>query len=126
MRLRRAGPDDVDRILQIRAEVRENRLSDPSAVRRPQTLAFVDRGLIHVAETARGVDGFSAADPDDGFLWALFVAPQAEGRGLGAALLAAALADLRASGLTSARLETDPGTRAEGVYRRRGCGSPRA
>ncbi|MEM1316249.1 MAG: GNAT family N-acetyltransferase [Pseudomonadota bacterium] len=120
MILRRATPDDVPRILEIRAEVRENRLADPAAVRRPQVLAFIDRGRIHVAGAAAGVDGFSAANPEDGFLWALFVAPRAEGRGLGGALLAAALDDLRAAGLSRARLETDPGTRAEAFYRRRG------
>lgn len=120
MMLRRAAPNDVARILEIRAEVRENRLADPAAVRAPQVRAFIERGLIHVAEIDGAVRGFSAANPEDGFLWALFVAPEAEGRGLGAALLAAALDDLRAAGLTRARLETDPGTRAEAFYRRRG------
>lgn len=120
MRLRRADAGDVARVLKIRGEVRENRLSDPASVGPADVMAFVERGLLHVAEGDEGVDGFSAANPDDGFLWALFVAPRAEGRGLGAALLDAALHDLRAAGLARARLETDPGTRAERFYKRRG------
>lgn len=115
--LRRAGPADLPRITAIRAAVRENRLTDPAAVTEADLDWFIGGGRTWVAEEAGEVMGFSAADTLDGSVWALFVAPGAEGRGLGRALLAAALGDLAAAGHGEARLSTDPGTRAERLYR---------
>jgi GNAT superfamily N-acetyltransferase len=64
--------------------------------------------------------GFSAADTRDGSVWALFVDPAHEGRGIGRALLARVCTALRGAGHHVARLGTAPGTRAERFYRRDG------
>ena len=114
--LRRARADDVPRIWEIRHSVRENRLEDPGKVTDAEVADTLARGLFHLAVSGGRVLGFSAAEPRDGTIWALFVDPAAEGRGLGRALLAAAVDDLAAAGWRVARLTTGPGTRAERFY----------
>lgn len=118
--IRRAGPADIPALMAIRAAVRENRLSDPAKVPEQAYRDWIAGPGIWLWEEAGGVLGFAAADPRDGSVWALFVAPAAEGRGIGRALLPAALADLRAAGWRRARLATERGSRAERFYRRDG------
>ena len=118
--IRQAETRDLDRLIEIRAIVRENRLRDPLSVTRDDYLWFVGKRLIWVAEAGGEIAGFSAGDPRDGTIWALFVDPACEGAGLGAQLLAKACADLAAGGFRSARLFTDPETKAARLYRRLG------
>jgi GNAT superfamily N-acetyltransferase len=106
--------------MQIRHAVRENRLSDPGSVTAADVAAFIARAPVWVWEEAGTVQGFSAADLADGSIWALFVDPDHEGRGIGRALLARACASLREAGHTAATLSTGPGTRAERFYRAAG------
>ncbi|MEQ8817764.1 MAG: GNAT family N-acetyltransferase [Thalassobaculum sp.] len=115
--IRRAGADDVPAMVRIRAAVRENVLSDPARVPAEAYHGFIDHAGIWLWEEAGRVLGFTAADPADGTVWALFVDPEAEGRGIGRALLPRALDDLRAAGWERARLTTQPGSRAERFYR---------
>jgi GNAT superfamily N-acetyltransferase len=116
--LRRATHADTPRIFEIRDSVRENRLSDPAAVTEAHVAWFVDNGPIWVWEEADGtVAGFSAGDPRDGWVWALFVAPGHEGKGIGRALLKATCGTLQSAGHATATLSTEPGTRAERHYR---------
>ena len=49
-------------------------------------------------------------------MWALFVAPGYEGKGIGRALLTATCDSLRRRGHRVAALSTEPGTRAERHY----------
>jgi len=106
--------------MRIRAAVRENVLDDPGKVPAGAYLGFIDRSAIWVWDEGGRILGFSAADPGDGTVWALFVEPDAEGRGIGRALLPRALDELRAGGWERARLTTGPGSRAEAFYRRGG------
>ena len=115
--LRRAGPQDIDELIRIRGAVQENRLRDPGSVTREDYVWFVSRGLVWLAEVEARIAGFSAGDPRDGTIWALFVDPICEGQGLGARLLAKACEDLKAQGHSMLRLSTDPGTRAARLYR---------
>jgi len=115
--LRRATQADVDRIREIRDGVRENILSDPSRVTSADIAWFLDHGPIWVWEEHGIVAGFSAGDPRDGRIWALFVASGHEGKGIGRTLLKAACDTLRAAGHAQATLSTEPGTRAERHYR---------
>lgn len=122
---RRASPSDIPRLIDIRSTVRENRLSDPASVTPADYEWFVDQRRVWVAEHQGAVVGFSASDPRDGSIWALFLDPASQGLGLGAALLTRACEDLARDGHATARLTTDPGTRAERLYRRLGwqdCG----
>jgi GNAT superfamily N-acetyltransferase len=119
--LRRATAVDVPGIREIRDSVQENRLSDPSRVTEADIAWFLEHGPIWVWEEDDGtVAGFSAGDPRDGWVWALFVAPGHEGKGIGRALLRATCDRLRDAGHATATLSTDPGTRAERHYRAAG------
>jgi GNAT superfamily N-acetyltransferase len=120
MTIRQAAASDTERLIFIRAAVRENRLRDPGAVTRADYDWFVLRGLVWVIEIEGRVAGFSAADPRDGTIWALFVDPAYEGVGAGALLLSRACADLTAVGHKTARLWTDPGTKAARLYQKLG------
>lgn len=113
-------PSDIARLAEIRAAVRENRLTDPGAVTRADYDRFIAEGLMWVAEDRGRIAGFSASDPNDGSIWALFVDPEHEGRGIGHELFERALRDLSDRGHRTAKLTTDPGTRAERFYRARG------
>src|SRR5215510_3304795 len=84
--IRSATRDDVPRIMEIRAGVRENRLRDPSRVTVEDVCWFVDNPGIFVWIEESKVVGFSAADPRNGSIWALFVEQAYEGRGIGRAL----------------------------------------
>ena len=118
--VRRARVENIPVLMRIRAAVRENRLSDPAKVPAEAYRAFIDGPGIWLCADGDSILGFSAADPADGTIWALFVDPAAEGLGIGADLLSRALNDLRRAGWDEARLSTGPGTRAERFYRRHG------
>jgi GNAT superfamily N-acetyltransferase len=115
--IRRATPADVARISEIRFAVRENRLADPSRVTPADVAWFIEHPGIWVWDDGGRIVGFAAADPRDATIWALFVDPAHERRGIGRALLDAACGVLRAAGHPFATLTTDPGTRAERFYR---------
>lgn len=119
-RLRKAQSPDIPRLMELRAAVRENRLTGPSRITAADYLRFIDTAAIWVWEDSAGILGFSAGDPRDGSIWALFVDPGFEGRGIGRALLQRACEALRAAGHRRAVLGTEPGTRAERFYLRNG------
>lgn len=114
--IRKARTSDIPALARIRAAVRENVLSDPSKVPTTAYQTFIDRSAIWVWEEDGRVLGFCAADPGDGTIWALFVDPAEEGRGIGRHLLPCALEDLKRAGWTEAHLMTDVGSRAERFY----------
>ena len=119
-RLRQAVPADWPEVMALRLSVAENRLSDPSKV----TQAMYEDYILHagrgwVAETDGRIAGFCIA-ARDGEVWALFVRPGLEGRGLGQVLMTACVDWLTSLGVGEAVLETGAGTRAERFYRRFG------
>ena len=120
MSIRAATLDDVLRIREIRAAVRENRLSDPERVSHADVVAFIRRCGVWVWEEDGRILGFSAGDLADGTIWALFVDPACERGGIGQALIARSCEGLRAAGHAVATLATEPGSRAERFYRRNG------
>jgi GNAT superfamily N-acetyltransferase len=118
MTIRLATSGDIARIFEIRFGVNENRLSDPSVVTEAHVARFIADGALWVWQEADGlITGFSGSDKRDGSIWALFVAPGHDGKGIGRALLKTACDALRAAGHTTATLTTEPGTRAERHYR---------
>lgn len=116
--IRLATTADTPRILEIRHSVGENALRDPGAVTEADLRWFIDQGAFWVWQDAGGeTTGVAGSDPRDGSIYALFVAPGHEGKGIGRALLTRACEALRAAGHQEAWLTTAPGTRAERHYR---------
>lgn len=106
--------------MEIRAEARENRLRDPSRVTAADVCWFIDNpGIFAWVEDGRIV-AFSAADPRNGNIWALFVDAAHERRGIGRALFERACDILINAGCPRMWLTTWPGTRAERFYRAAG------
>ncbi len=118
--IRRATEDDIPRITEIRNNVRENKLTDPTRVTIEHVRWFISNPGIFVWEEAGKVVGFSTADPRNGSIWALFMDQAYEGRGIARALFEQACAVLKDAGFERMWLTTDPGTRAEAFYRAAG------
>jgi len=119
--IRKATRADHPRISEIRLSVRESCLSK-SKYDLVEAVAdwIFDNSTFWAWEEDGAVQGFSAADPRDGTIFALFVHPSYERRGIGRALLPLACQILRDSGHAIATLTTAAGTRAERFYRRDG------
>jgi GNAT superfamily N-acetyltransferase len=121
IRFRRAASADIPAMSAIRLSVRENVLSDPSRVTLQMYEDYLDRqGRGWVAEVDGVVAAFSYADSEHASIWALFVSPQYEGRGLGQALLELAATWLFGLGHARVTLSTTPGTRADRFYAAQG------
>jgi len=118
--IRRAGLADIADLMRVREAVRENRHFGPNKVTCEDVADFLRTGEIWIWEEDCRIMGFSAGDAQDGWIWALFVDPDHEGRGIGRALLACACRTLVRAGFDSATLTTEPGTRAARFYRRAG------
>jgi GNAT superfamily N-acetyltransferase len=107
--------------MEIRSEVTENVLSDPSKVTPQLVTEYLEsRGRGWVCEEGGRVLGFVVADRSTATIWALFLRPEAEGRGIGTALLGLAVAWLFSLGNGSVSLRTETGTRADRFYAARG------
>ena len=105
----------------LRMSVRENVLSDPNAVRLEHYGAILaNGGRGWVWDEGGAIRGFAIVDTRNENVWALFVAPGAEGRGIGSRLHDAMLAWYFSTGATRLWLSTGGGTRAERLYRRAG------
>lgn len=118
--IRSARPDDIPALMRIRAAVKENRLTNPDRVPASAYTEFMAISTIWVWEHHQDIGGFAACDPRNGTIWALFVDPALEGRGIGRALMPPVLEDLRRAGWSNARLGTEADSRAEAFYRRQG------
>ena len=118
--IRRATGADRARISEIRLSVKENILRDPARVTPDMVTWFIDNPGIWLWEEDGKVLGFSAADTRDGTVFALFIDPGHEGRGIGRALFAKALDSLREAGHRTGSLTTQPGSRADRFYQRAG------
>lgn len=101
--------------------VRENILADPSRVTEDATVNAITReGRGWVAIEEGRLLGFSIALRSPPTIWALFIDPAHEGRGLGQRLLQEAVDWLWSEGAAVIRLSTDPDTRAERFYDQQG------
>jgi GNAT superfamily N-acetyltransferase len=121
--IREAIGADMPGIARVRTSVRENLLTTEQLAQRGITNASVAASLLvdrkgWVADCGKEIVAFSMADRADPSIFALFVLPEHEGRGLGNRLL-----DLALRWLWDARLvwlTTSPDTRAARFYERRG------
>jgi GNAT superfamily N-acetyltransferase len=118
--IRRARPEDHARVTEIRNNVKENVLRDPSRVTIEMYKWFEQNPGVWVWEENGHILGFSAADTRDGTIWALFIDPAHEGRGIGRALFTKACGVLREARHKTGSLTTQPGSRADRFYQKAG------
>jgi GNAT superfamily N-acetyltransferase len=119
-RLRPATRADLPRIHAVRHGTAENRLTDPALVTDAEVAWYMEKAIFLVSEDTTGVQGFTCANHQTGYVWALFVIDAAQGRGHGTALLDAAMERLRQAGHRQAFLTTGKGTKAEAFYQSKG------
>jgi GNAT superfamily N-acetyltransferase len=126
MTIRLADEHDIQQMQRIRLSVLENRLSDPSRVQTHHYRAMLQSGRGWVCEVDGCITGFAVVDLEAASLWALFVDPAYERRGIGRQLHDAAVEWLFAAGVARITLTTEPGTRAEHFYQSAGweCMAP--
>lgn len=118
---RRATTADIPAMSRIRLAVNENRLRDPARITRQMYEDFLERdGRGWVAQIDGDIVAFSYANSLDGSIWALFVDPAHEGKGLAKALLRLATTWLFETGFAEITLETGAGTRADAFYAHQG------
>ncbi|WRW33450.1 GNAT family N-acetyltransferase [Enterobacter wuhouensis] len=124
IRTRLALPSDIKGIFDVRTSVKENHLSREEMERMGITESVVTNMIeksrcAWVAEEGGKVTGFSMILPDEACLFAAFVLPKYEGRGLGRILVGLAEQEIFKHHEV-AWLETDKNSRAAGFYRRLG------
>ncbi len=112
--------DDIPAMMALRLSVRENRLSHPGQVTEADCHPYVERGHMWVWEEDGAILGIAASDCATGWIWALFVRPGHEARGIGRALFSVACDALIRAGCRTLTLSTDPDTRAARFYRAAG------
>lgn len=118
---RRATSADIPAMSAIRLAVRENVLSDPRKVTLAMYEDYLDRlGRGWVAEVDGVVVGFAYGARADASIWALFVRPEHERKGIGKRLLALATEWLFAVGAERVVLSTEAATRADRFYAAQG------
>jgi|SRR5688572_2259335 GNAT superfamily N-acetyltransferase len=121
MIFREALITDIPRIQIVRNSVKENRLSDPALVPDKEVEDYITRrGKGWVCETGDSIIGFAIADLQDNNIWALFIQPGHEGKGIGKRLHDDMLNWYFEQNKNSVWLGTSPGTRAEMFYRKAG------
>jgi GNAT superfamily N-acetyltransferase len=118
---RRAVSADIPAMSKIRLAVTENILSDPTRITVEMYEDYLEKsGRGWVAESADEIVAFCYADKINASIWALFVRPGHEGRGLGKALLLQAVDWLFEAGHERVHLTTGADTRADRFYAAQG------
>jgi GNAT superfamily N-acetyltransferase len=127
MQFRVACDADIPAIFEVRTSVRENHLSLEELARRGITPDSIREMMgstsrAWVAEEDGRVVAFSMANAAGATVWAMFVRPEHEGRGIGRELMRRAEEWLFSRGCGEIWLLTDrnPRVRANGFYQRLG------
>lgn len=121
MNIRTATKEDIQEIQKVRNAVRENRLSDPGMVTDQDCESYLTiRGRGWVAEEEGKIVGFAIADLQEHNIWALFLLPEFEQKGLGKLLHHTMLDWYFDQTDETVWLSTAPGTRAATFYRMQG------
>lgn len=121
MLIREANIADIGQIQVVRNAVKENTLSDPNLVTDEDCRVFItERGKGWVCELKDQIVGFSIADLEENNIWALFVHPGFDNRGIGRLLHDVMVDWYFTKTKHTVWLGTAPGTRAESFYRKAG------
>jgi GNAT superfamily N-acetyltransferase len=118
---REASIDDIEQIFVVRYAVKENMLSDSDLVNEHECETYLTvRGKGWVCEIDNQITGFAIADLKDHNIWALFILPAYEKRGIGRQLQRIMLNWYFSQTQETVWLGTNPDTRAESFYRKSG------
>lgn len=118
---REAKIEDIEQIQIVRNSVKENTLSNPNLVTDKDCEIFLTvRGKGWVCEIENRIVGFAIADLQDNNIWALFLHPEFEKKGIGRQLHKIMLDWYFMQTKTTVWLGTAFNTRAEQFYRRAG------
>ncbi|MEO5943490.1 MAG: GNAT family N-acetyltransferase [Ferruginibacter sp.] len=121
MSIREAKIADIKQIQVVRNSVTENTLSNPDLVSDQDCEEFMTvRGKGWVCEINDQIVGFAIADLKENNIWALFLDPQFEGKGIGQQLHKAMLDWYFTQTKDKVWLGTAFNTRAEQFYRKAG------
>ena len=121
MRFREATVKDVAQLQIVRHSVKENVLSDPNLVPDADVIDYItNRGKGWVCEDGERIVGFSIADIKGANVWALFIEPEYEGKGIGKELHRRMLDWYFSQTDHTVWLSTAPQSRAERFYRKAG------
>jgi ribosomal protein S18 acetylase RimI-like enzyme len=123
--IREANLADIPAIFAVRTAVKENAATIERLAELGITPALVGDALkSHCKAWVTNLDGhvvgFVIADMSTKSIWALFVLPEFESRGIGKALMLYAVRWLKETGADRCWLTTGSDTRAAGFYRRLG------
>ncbi len=121
MILREAEVHDIPELHRIRLSVRENALSNPGLITPADYEEFLmKKGKGWLAEEEGTVQGFAIVDLEGNNIWALFVHPQSEGKGMGRRLHDTMMDWYFAQTENPVWLSTAPNSRAARFYRKAG------
>jgi GNAT superfamily N-acetyltransferase len=121
MIFREATLRDIPQMQIVRHSVRENILSDPGLVKGNDYKKFLrKRGKGWVCESQHILLGFAIADLTGCNIWALFIRPESEKRGIGKKLHQTMLDWYFSNTREKVWLGTAPHTRAANFYRKAG------
>ena len=112
---------DIEQMHIVRNAVNENRLSDPNRITKQDYEEYlIQRGKGWLCEIDKKIVGFSIADLKDQNIWALFVHPDYEDKGIGKNLHDLMLSWYFENTKETVWLSTASGTRAEIFYIQQG------
>jgi GNAT superfamily N-acetyltransferase len=121
MNYREAGIADITGMHIVRVAVKENSLSNPDLITPQDYSAFITRkGKGWICEVNNQIVGFAIVDTQDKNVWALFIDPAWEGKGIGRKLHDQMINWYFDQTNDTIWLGTAPGTRAEQFYRKAG------
>lgn len=121
MQFREATLKDIPHIQRVRHSVKENVLSDPNLVTDDDCADYITRrGKGWVCEVVGKIVGFSIADLEDNNIWALFLQPEYEKKGIGRKLHQLMMDWYFLQTDKTVWLSTAPNSRAEKFYRKAG------
>jgi GNAT superfamily N-acetyltransferase len=121
MNIREAVTADIPILSLIRNSVKENVLSNPLLVTEKDYVEYLTkRGKGWACEAGKSLIGFAIVDLKDHNIWALFVMPGYEGKGIGRLLHDHMLNWYFTKTKEAVWLGTAPNTRAAAFYRRAG------